>query len=43
MDENLNEINETTSDDWGGHWTDDKMEIFIKYIKAYLTIMNKNP
>lgn len=43
MDDNLNEINETTSDDWGGHWTDDKMEIFIKYIKAYLTIMNKNP
>ncbi len=25
---------------WGGQWTEDKLECFEKYVKAYLTIMN---
>lgn len=26
---------------WGGRWTDEKLDTFEKYVKAYLTIMNK--
>lgn len=26
---------------WGGTWTEDKLDAFEKYVKAYLTIMNK--
>ncbi len=26
---------------WGGAWTEEKLEAFTKYVKAYLTIMNK--
>ena len=26
---------------WGGPWTEDKLDAFEKYVKAYLTIMNK--
>lgn len=26
---------------WGGHWTEEKLETFEKYVKAYLKIMNK--
>ena len=36
-------VNEPPGDYWGGSWTQDKIEIFIKYLKAYLTIMNKYP
>lgn len=25
---------------WGGQWTEDKLDTFEKYVKAYLTIMN---
>ena len=25
---------------WGGKWTEEKLEAFEKYVKAYLTIMN---
>jgi len=28
---------------WGGSWTEKKLQAFIKYVKAYLTIMNKHP
>ena len=31
----------TKDDQWGGKWTQDKIEIFLKYLRAYLTIMNK--
>src|SRR5258706_6896821 len=31
----------TIHDKWGGKWTQDKIDIFIKYLKAYLIIMNK--
>lgn len=27
---------------WGGKWTEEKLEAFEKYVKAYLTIMNAN-
>jgi three-Cys-motif partner protein len=27
---------------WGGIWTEQKLEAFEKYVKAYLTIMNNN-
>jgi three-Cys-motif partner protein len=27
---------------WGGTWTEQKLEAFEKYVKAYLTIMNKH-
>lgn len=26
---------------WGGKWTEEKLEAFEKYVRAYLTIMNK--
>ena len=29
-------------DSWGGNWTERKLDAFEKYVKAYLTIMNKN-
>lgn len=28
------------SSPWGGHWTEEKLEAFEKYVNAYLTIMN---
>lgn len=30
----------STQKSWGGQWTEDKLECFQKYVKAYLTIMN---
>lgn len=30
------------SSSWGGQWTEDKLDAFEKYVKAYLTIMNSN-
>jgi len=27
---------------WGGQWTEQKLDAFEKYVKAYLTIMNNN-
>lgn len=29
--------------EWGGKWTEKKLDAFAKYVSAYLTIMNKNP
>lgn len=26
---------------WGGRWTEEKLDAFEKYVRAYLTIMNK--
>lgn len=34
--------NSTQHKGWGGPWTEDKLECFEKYVKAYLTIMNKH-
>jgi three-Cys-motif partner protein len=41
--DNLNTVGEPHNDNWGGKWTQDKIEIFLKYLNAYLTIMNKYP
>ena len=30
----------STQKSWGGQWTEDKLDCFQKYVKAYLTIMN---
>ena len=37
-----NVINEPTGD-WGGPWTEKKLEAFSKYVWSYLVIMKKNP
>jgi three-Cys-motif partner protein len=29
--------------EWGGPWTERKLETFTKYVRSYLTIMNRNP
>lgn len=29
--------------EWGGPWTERKLEAFTKYVRSYLTIMKKNP
>lgn len=31
----------TQHKNWGGSWTEEKLDCFEKYVKAYLTIMNK--
>ncbi|MBU0486537.1 MAG: three-Cys-motif partner protein TcmP [Bacteroidetes bacterium] len=40
---NLNLVGEPINDEWGGPWTEIKLETFSKYVEAYLRIMNKNP
>ena len=40
--EDISNVNEPLGDNWGGNWTQNKIEIFIKYLKAYLTIMSKH-
>ena len=32
--------NTTQHRGWGGAWTEEKLDCFQKYVKAYLTIMN---
>jgi len=40
---NLNKnILEEPQSDWGGNWTEKKLDAFSKYVVAYLTIMQKN-
>jgi three-Cys-motif partner protein len=34
--------NEQKSKNWGGNWTEEKLNAFEKYVNAYLTIMNKH-
>ncbi|HFA51978.1 MAG TPA: three-Cys-motif partner protein TcmP, partial [Bacteroidetes bacterium] len=34
-------LREPPAGGWGGPWTEKKLDAFIKYVKAYLTIMNK--
>lgn len=38
-----NIVNEPSGDDWGGPWTEKKLDAFSKYVWSYLTIMKKNP
>ncbi len=35
--------NEPPNNDWGGPWTEKKLQAFAKYVSAYLTIMKKFP
>jgi three-Cys-motif partner protein len=37
-----NTLNEP-SEEWGGHWTQQKLDAFTKYVSAYLTILKKHP
>ncbi len=40
----MNTVNEPRSEySWGGPWTEKKLDAFVKYVRAYLTILNKNP
>ena len=34
---------QSTVQDWGGKWTEVKLNSFIEYVRAYLTILNKYP
>jgi three-Cys-motif partner protein len=38
-----NIVNEPPGGDWGGPWTEKKLQAFSKYVSAYLTIMKKFP
>jgi three-Cys-motif partner protein len=42
MKEEQNILNEPTSD-WGGTWTEKKLDAFSKYVWSYLAIMKQNP
>lgn len=42
MSWNQNVLNEP-SGDWGGPWTEKKLDAFVKYVQAYLTIMKQHP
>lgn len=39
-EENIGIVNESQKN-WGGTWTEEKLDAFEKYVKAYLTIMKK--
>ena len=41
MKEDISVLNEPLLQ-WGGSWTEEKLDAFTKYVNAYLTIMNKN-
>ena len=41
MIETFNNIASEPIASWGGAWTEDKLDTFEKYVRAYLTIMNK--
>ena len=34
-------FNKGNTNNWGGSWTNQKLDLFEKYVKAYITIMNK--
>lgn len=38
-----NMVSEPQGDDWGGPWTEKKLNAFSKYVKSYLTILKKYP
>ena len=42
QDENINQVNEP-KEEWGGPWTEKKLDAFSKYVWSYLTIMKKYP
>jgi three-Cys-motif partner protein len=36
-------VAEPLAKNWGGKWTEKKLDAFEKYVRSYLTIMKKNP
>lgn len=40
---NKTNITNEPPEEWGGPWTEKKLEAFSKYVRSYLTIMKKNP
>jgi three-Cys-motif partner protein len=40
---NKNTNGEPPGDEWGGPWTQKKLDAFSKYVRSYLTIMKKYP
>jgi len=42
MSEEFNKRSPHNSQRWGGSWTEKKLDIFTKYVSAYLTVMNRN-
>ncbi len=42
MSWNQNTLNEP-GDEWGGPWTEKKLDAFSKYVSSYLTIMKQHP
>jgi len=43
MDEPINTYVKEPQEEWGGKWTEKKLDAFAKYVSAYLTIMKRNP
>lgn len=43
MSWNTNDIANEPSEEWGGPWTEKKLEAFSKYVWSYLTIMKRFP
>lgn len=36
-------MSKVNKNEWGGPWTEQKLNAFENYVKSYLTILNKNP
>jgi three-Cys-motif partner protein len=41
MNNDTSVFKEPSNDNWGGSWTEKKIDIFVKYFKVYLEIMKK--
>jgi hypothetical protein len=39
---NADNIVNEPAEEWGGKWTEKKLEAFVKYVRSYLIIMNKS-
>jgi three-Cys-motif partner protein len=39
----MKDVLNESQNEWGGKWTEKKLDAFAKYVSAYLTIMKKNP
>ena len=39
----MNDLLNESQNEWGGIWTERKLDAFAKYVSAYLTIMKKQP
>jgi len=43
MENQLKRYVQESQPEWGGPWTEKKLDAFAKYVSAYLYIMKKNP